>query len=351
MKLSLAMIVKNEAKVLERCLRSVKPFVDEMIVVDTGSTDDTRDIADRLGAKVESFSWVDDFSAARNFSVERTSGDWILVLDADEVVTPELGREIRQVVSETLVIGRLRVVSGFSLQGNKMESASYVSRLFPRGGKFEGRIHEQVTGPWPRKNLQGTLRHDGYERNDKSDRNRRLLERELVDAPNDTYLLYQLAVEHASVGKVVEAYACQQRALALLNGTEPYAGSVVVDALYSLLQLRRLEEAVAMIERYRAQLGSVPDFHFVAALCFQEYVRADVQGRIGSLQKVEQHYQRCIQLGDQPLYKSVRGTGSYLAMYNLGLFYEFLGEGAAAQQLYRKAAGLGYAPAAQRLRG
>lgn len=86
--LSLCMIVKNEEPHLARCLMSVKPIVDEMIVVDTGSDDRTKSIAAVLGAKVFNFAWTNDFSEARNFSLAKASGDWILVLDADEVVSP-----------------------------------------------------------------------------------------------------------------------------------------------------------------------------------------------------------------------------------------------------------------------
>jgi GT2 family glycosyltransferase/tetratricopeptide (TPR) repeat protein len=85
--LSVCMIVKNEEVNLPRCLMSVKPVADEIIVVDTGSTDKTRDIAEALGAKVFDFPWTNDFSEARNYSLSKASGGWILVLDADEVVS------------------------------------------------------------------------------------------------------------------------------------------------------------------------------------------------------------------------------------------------------------------------
>ena len=85
---SVCIIVKNEEQHLAKCLMSVKPIVDEMIVVDTGSTDQTKTIATALGAKVYDYSWKNDFSEARNYSLSKASGDWILVLDADEVVSP-----------------------------------------------------------------------------------------------------------------------------------------------------------------------------------------------------------------------------------------------------------------------
>jgi tetratricopeptide (TPR) repeat protein len=84
---SLCMIVKDEEDNLARCLASIKPIVDEMVVVDTGSTDRTRDIAEFFGARVYDFEWINDFAAARNFSISKAKGDWTLIMDADEVIS------------------------------------------------------------------------------------------------------------------------------------------------------------------------------------------------------------------------------------------------------------------------
>src|SRR5471032_1210517 len=95
-KLSLAMIVKNEARCLARCLRSVASVVDEIVIVDTGSTDNTIHIAEEFHAIVTNFGWTNVFSAARNFALAQTTADWILVLDADETASAGLAAEIRQ---------------------------------------------------------------------------------------------------------------------------------------------------------------------------------------------------------------------------------------------------------------
>ena len=87
--LSLCMIVKNEEKQIARCLHSLKPLVDELIVVDTGSTDHTRMLAQIFGARVYDYAWSDDFAAARNFSIDQANGRWILIMDADEVISPQ----------------------------------------------------------------------------------------------------------------------------------------------------------------------------------------------------------------------------------------------------------------------
>jgi glycosyltransferase involved in cell wall biosynthesis len=87
--ISLSMIVKNEEKSLERCLRSVEGIPDEIIIIDTGSEDNTKAIARNFTSQVFDFEWVDDFSAARNYSFERAAMDYILWLDADDVLLPE----------------------------------------------------------------------------------------------------------------------------------------------------------------------------------------------------------------------------------------------------------------------
>ena len=92
--ISLCMIVKNEEKVLERCLKSVSEFVDEIIIVDTGSEDKTREIAGKFTKKVYDFPWRDDFAAARNEAFSRATMDYCMWLDADDVVTDENRKRI-----------------------------------------------------------------------------------------------------------------------------------------------------------------------------------------------------------------------------------------------------------------
>jgi glycosyltransferase involved in cell wall biosynthesis len=89
------MIVKNEERHLSRCLQSVKDIVDEMVIVDTGSTGRTKEIAYSFGAKVFDFEWINDFSAARNYALEKSTSDWNLVLDADEYIINDCGSIIR----------------------------------------------------------------------------------------------------------------------------------------------------------------------------------------------------------------------------------------------------------------
>ena len=98
MKISLVMIVKNEERTLEKCLRSAVSLVDEMIVADTGSADGTKAVAERMGAKVYDYGWTNDFSDARNFALSHSSGDWNLILDADEILRTCQRDELEQAV-------------------------------------------------------------------------------------------------------------------------------------------------------------------------------------------------------------------------------------------------------------
>jgi len=92
------MIVRDNEDTIEACLASVRPWVDEIIVVDTGSLDRTPEICRRFGAQVYNFPWCDDFSAARNESLKYATGDWIFWMDSDDIMPPDQGRLLRELV-------------------------------------------------------------------------------------------------------------------------------------------------------------------------------------------------------------------------------------------------------------
>lgn len=171
-KLSLCMIVKNEEDVLSRCLKSVKSIVSEIIIVDTGSTDRTPDIAKEFGATTLQYEWADDFCAARNFSLDQATGDWVLVLDADEVLIYDSSKQITRLLTDNQVEGYyIRVVNLLGEPPDLETSDDMVVRLFRnrREYRFEGPIHEQVkasicqaVGDHALKRMPLTIYHDGY---------------------------------------------------------------------------------------------------------------------------------------------------------------------------------------------
>src|SRR5205823_151903 len=130
---------------LGRCLESVRGLVDEIVVVDTGSTDRTVEIAERHGAKVVHFPWSDDFAAARNESLRHATRSWILVLDADETLDPESHAEIRRLIQLDAPLCYL--VRRFDYQDEEGTASIYeqtLTRLFPNHPelRYRGRIHE-----------------------------------------------------------------------------------------------------------------------------------------------------------------------------------------------------------------
>jgi tetratricopeptide (TPR) repeat protein len=348
--LSLVMIARNEARCLARCLQSIRAVVDEIVVADTGSTDDTVKIAGKFGARVPRFTWINDFAAARNFALDQARGDWILVLDADETASEALAREVREFIAGPPRIGRLKIVSDFRHHGQTLRSSTFVSRLFPRGARFAGRIHEQIDSPLPRLNLRGELWHDGYLEPKKSERNIALLQAELAREPRSAYLQFQLALEFASLGRTREAFACLQAARAALQPADPFGPNVIVDFLYAAMELREFTAGLAAIQSSEKWLADFPDFHHVCGLFYMRYAGSDPAAHLGDIPKIEQSFRRCLALGETDRYKSVQGTGSFLANYNLGVFYHAMGDNARARPCLEAAAGQNYAPAAALLK-
>lgn len=142
-RLSLCMIVRDEERDLPRCLDSVRGVVDELCVLDTGSTDGTVDVARAAGARVESFTWCDDYAVARNASLVLATGDWILVLDADEEIEDPGARARLEAFAAAHPdsAGQVTIVD----RQEQGELRSRVSRFFPRRPdlRYVGRFHEQ----------------------------------------------------------------------------------------------------------------------------------------------------------------------------------------------------------------
>jgi glycosyltransferase involved in cell wall biosynthesis len=143
--LTLCMIVKNEERYLADCLQSVKGIADEIVIVDTGSTDSTIEIAQSYNANVHYFEWINDFSAARNYALSKSTGDWILYLDADERLDEKSKRDLLKIISSPQKIGYYCNVLSIDRESGRDHSLRYV-RLFCNipGLKFIGKVHEQI---------------------------------------------------------------------------------------------------------------------------------------------------------------------------------------------------------------
>ncbi len=230
-RVSVCLIVKNEERLLPQCLRSVRELAFQIVVVDTGSTDRTRDIAGEMGAEVYSFAWRDDFGAARNAALERARGDWILSLDADEELMPGQAEVLKREIQAAGVMGyRLRMFN----VGHEQQGWACAPRLFRNspGLYFAGRINQEAFSSvqarceeWGLKNeLGGTaLLHHGYTEEitadrHKIERNLRLLERGIQESPGDPNLLMNLGVELVRSGKLEAGLERYWEAFRLVSG-------------------------------------------------------------------------------------------------------------------------------------
>jgi hypothetical protein len=333
-RLALVMIVRDEAARIARCLDSARALVDDMVVLDTGSLDDTAAIARAHGARVFSFDWCDDFAAARNAALSHSDAEWNLVLDADEWIDTATSRAVLEpVFAAAPCIGLLPVASTFDLQGRVETAVLWIPRLLPRAVRYAGRIHEQPLADLPRRRVALPVQHDGYrtealER--KQGRNDALLRLALADSPGDPYLLYQLGKNDEVYGAHREAVDHYLAALAQC-GQHGYRHDLVLRTLYCLKKTARHADAVQLAEAEMARWTASPDFHFVLGDVLLDWAACE-PGRAGELlPMVEECWQHCLQLGERAdLDGAVAGRGSYLAAHNLVVLYESLGMGGEA---------------------
>jgi len=206
-KVSLAMIVRNEEDNLPNCLKSAEGLFDEIVIVDTGSTDRTKEIALEFGAKVVDFPWIDDFSAARNVSLDNATGDYVFWLDADDVIDPPEREKLKA------LLGRLRTdrktayvvrcACDPSTDGTGGETVVDHIRLFPllKGVRWAYRVHEQIlpslrNATIPVRWTDIFVRHTGYIdlalRAKKLHRDVKILQEELAARPHDPFVLFNL---------------------------------------------------------------------------------------------------------------------------------------------------------------
>lgn len=238
--ISLCLITKNEEHCLDACLASACPIVDEIILIDTGSTDKTLMIAAKYGARIFDFAWIDDFSAARNYAINQACGKWILVLDADEKLTAVTRAELLQFITCNPAEGYyFNILSYIGL--DRQIAQDQVVRMFKNAPqyRFEGAIHEQVAGSILNQKLPGSLmvtpfiiEHYGYLpaeliSKNKFNRNTGLLVKALLNQPQDPFLHYALAIEYLQNRNFAQAEQTLQETLPLLTGTEGYLPQVL----------------------------------------------------------------------------------------------------------------------------
>jgi tetratricopeptide (TPR) repeat protein len=267
---SLCLIARNEEANLPACLESVGDLVDEIVLVDTGSTDRTKEIAAHSGARVHEFAWVDDFAVARNESIRHATGKWIFWLDCDDRVDeserPKLRSLFGQLNDEN--VGYLMTVSSTGWAGVPKVVVDQV-RLFPNRPevRWQYRVHEQITLAIVRSG--GTLRptdvvirHSGYAERSvytaKLDRNLRLLYRDQVEHPDDPNILFHMGWTYYAMNRPADALPLLQRSIQLTAPLE------LISLQYSVMALcyRALgqeQQGFAVCKEGRSQFPDDPD--------------------------------------------------------------------------------------------
>ncbi|WP_145044657.1 glycosyltransferase [Paenibacillus xylanexedens] len=346
MGISLCMIVKDEAQHLERCLNAVHNVVDEIIVVDTGSTDDTPDIACRYGAIVMHAAWSGDFARARNQSLALATNPWILVLDADEVWLPT---ESMRAELERLVSSDQDEIWGYwiqvtSLLGHSGEErvTDVVCRLFRNDPRiaFKGTIHEEVASSIYAFAPQGIaaceleILHDGYldrviTSKNKIERNMRLIRSALNQTPDQPELLYALAAEWFQQGNYEEALRLLVPLLAELEPGCGYHSDLVLKTAYAWREYGHPERALAIVQAWAPVYEDFPDLLELGAV-----LQLDLGHEEDALDWLR-HAKSVAGSGSK--YTSVSGAGSYRSLILEGMAYEQLGQWQQAEEAYTAA--------------
>lgn len=237
MYISQCLIVKNEEENIEHCLGHLKSVVDEQIVVDTGSTDKTVELAEKMGAKVFHFEWINDFSAARNFSIDKAKGDWIIFLDCDEYFSedsvPNLKRQMKIFDKDKNIDGIMCKMINIDKSNNLIAVVNNISpRIFKNKKKlrYKNKIHEGLYNSCIRRGTVTVgdagnalvIYHTGYDKGivnekNKIERNISMLEASILESPEDAKLHYYLSNEYFRVGKHQEAVKSAQESLVYKN--------------------------------------------------------------------------------------------------------------------------------------
>ncbi|WP_339311282.1 glycosyltransferase [Paenibacillus sp. FSL k6-2145] len=328
-RISLCMIVKDEEELLPHCLASVQGAVDEIIVVDTGSSDRSAEIAQQYGAVVVGFEWCEDFAAARNAGLERASGDWILFLDADEALDRAAREQIRSWTAVSGCDGLFLNIHNYTGTGQQGVTVNPVLRLFRNAPehRFEGRIHEQIAAAICRRNSEAAfhvtdmvIHHYGYqtaivERKDKVNRNVRLLQQAVEEEPDQPFHHYNLGVEYLRVGEAEQALETFGVAR---TGIDPavtsYAHLLFKYEIRCLQHLNRWQEA---LDRIDAALELFPEY---TDLMHHRGVCADA---LGDADRAEYSLREAVRMGPPPpIYHTEEGIGTYQTWYTLGRLLE-----------------------------
>ena len=334
--ISVCIITKNEESNIERCLKPLREYDWEIIVIDTGSTDQTKEIASQYADKLLDFAWCDDFSAARNYSIEQASHDTILVVDSDEYLTEiDMDAILLLAKQNPTSVGLLSRKNHYQMNGTDSVYVDLVERLFSRKYyHYEGIIHEQVRLRKPNRFSYKTyqipliLDHSGYNESEealreKAKRNISLLERDLEAHPDNPYTYFQIGQSYNTIHD--DENACLYYGKGLSYDVDPgaeYVQMMVIGYGYALLHLNRAEEALGLNGIYDAFAVSADFFDLMGLI----YLRN------GQYMKALLEFVKALSCDNA----HVVGANSFIPSYNIGLINELMGDKEAALIHYRK---------------
>ena len=347
--ISICIIAKNEEKnmdtFLSRIMEHTKGYPVEVLIADTGSTDKTLDIIAKYPVKLTHFDWINDFSAARNFTLKQASNDWILVLDCDEYIE-ELDMNGLQTFIKNYpdFVGMIKRKNHYELNGQDTIYTDDVERFFNRKRfHYEDIIHEQVRAlngtPLKRVSIPLTVDHCGYnttleELQAKAQRNNDLLFKMLEENPDDPYIYFQIGQSFNMLHD--DEQACYYYGKGLEFEVDPaleYVQMMVIGYGYALIHLERYDEAL-MFENIYEEFSTSADFVCLMGLIYL---------RNGLVIKAMAEFLKATTFEKA----HVEGANTYIPTFNMGCINEVMGETDAAVTYYKKCGN--FKPALDRL--
>jgi len=342
---SLCMIARDSSRTLGPALQSIRPWVDQIVVVDTGSTDDTPNLARSLGAEIHFFPWRDDFAAARNASLEHATGRWIFWMDSDDTIDSSNGRRLQALVRQEhadSILGFVMQVHcpGPAGQLNEMTVVDHV-KLFRRlpGLCFEGRIHEQILPAIRRQGGEVAwtdifVVHSGSDQSPagrarKHERDMRILRQDLAERPDHPFVLFNLGMTLADLGEHAAAVEYFRPCLALSGPDESHLRKAYALFAASLMQLNCYDEAGAICLEGRRLFPADPELMFRQAMILHHLSRHADAERI-YIQLLCQGPRREGFSSRDPSICNVK------ARHNLAVLYADLGQLSLAELQWRK---------------
>jgi len=297
---SLCMIVKDEEKDLGRCLESVKDIVDEIIIVDTGSTDKTIEIAKQFNAKIDYFKWQQNFADARNKSLSLATKEWVMVLDADEYLRQEDKTKLIEALNDFAHPGYM--VKTLNMTGDNRQDyvTSLVKRIFKnKMFVYQGAIHEQLVKVKKDQNgdqfqiTEVGFYHTGYlpsvvKEKNKSERNLSILERLLEQEPDNLFNTFNLAMEYSRNLDFENALPLYDKVYRAKIFELRFMPKLVISRLFSLMNLNKTKEALIAIKE---GLEIYPDYTELV------YYRGLIEREQKDFKRAIQSFETCLKMG------------------------------------------------------